>query len=152
MAVLLALDSYTIHSDLTKQGIDMPHIVVSDKVSSSSLPISVQLTITGNFEDLNWAFNKQHIITNALDQKLSISLIDQVSDASAIIGNYVCTTPQAITNYNTSNGDLFTFTANLLRNQMVHLGLIIHVTEHGTGLEKVLFCDPQIGNDPDDDE
>ena len=126
-------------------------------VSSKQLPTQLRttLTITGSFAaGFTAAYDQNRIRCPGPVEILNIALVNQARGTNASFQDYACTNPDALTTDVKTpfepGTDGVTFKLNLRANELIDFAMFVVMSDPtGANPPVTLFCDPQVGNDPD---
>jgi hypothetical protein len=128
----------------------MPRLIAPNVVGSTH---TLTLTISGSAGAYSFAYNQTHTRVVDGNDSLTISLSNATTDrpqAAIYLQNFASTSVSAMGPPPTFGPGVtsVTFSLDLPPNLLVDFAMFVAVTPAG-GPTTILYCDPQIGNDPD---
>jgi hypothetical protein len=138
----------------------MPRLMLQAKTSgvSGSGDHTIILTISGNLTaGLSFSYNQSLVNCSGGVGQLTVQLVNQTpypNPEDVYIQDYICTDPDSFgtvvrTPFDPGTVEI-TFDLNLAPHLLIEFGVFVAVTDPADPRNTTyLFCDPQVGNDPD---
>ncbi len=136
----------------------MPRLMLPAKTSGVSEPhYTIILTISGNLTaGLSFSYNQSLVNCAGGVGQLTVQLVNQTPypTQDVYLHDYICTNPEAFSTVVRTPFDpgtaAITFDLNLGPHLLIEFGVFVAVTDPVDPRNTIyLFCDPQVGNDPD---